>query len=317
MKSPASRTIAITTGDPGGIGPEIVDRALASGRLSRGWEYRVLRAADSRSRPGRSTVAGARAAWAALEKAAAGWKKGEWAAVVTGPVQKETLARAGFPFPGQTEFFADRCGFGAGDAMMAMHDRRLTVVLCSTHCRLLEAIRSLTPEAVIRAAAQVHGFLRRIGRRDPRIAVAGVNPHAGEGGLFGDEETRVIGPALLTLQRQGINATGPHAPDTIFHQAAAGHFDAVVCAYHDQGLIPFKLLAFSTGVNVTLGLPIIRTSPDHGTALDIAGTGQADPRSMIAAIRLACRLASKNGWPAQFLVNSSRPGSLLNECDER
>ena len=174
---------------------------------------------------------------------------------------------------------------------MCLTDPRLTVALCSNHCSLREALQRLTPHRIVRVTQIAREFLRRTGRADPRLAFAGVNPHLGEGGLFGTADTRVVTPAVeKLLEQDGI--TLAHAPaDTIFYQAVQKKaFDAVICAYHDQGLIPFKLVAFETGVNVTLGLPIIRTSPDHGTALEIAGKGKADHRSMLAAVRLACRL---------------------------
>jgi 4-hydroxythreonine-4-phosphate dehydrogenase len=174
---------------------------------------------------------------------------------------------------------------------MVLTDPKLTVALATNHCSLGDALARLTPERIVYVAARTAEFLRQRGVKKPRLALAGVNPHAGEHGLFGDEETRIIAPALAQLRADGLDVTGPLAPDTVFYHALAGRFDAVVCAYHDQGLIPFKLVAFHTGVNVTLGLPIIRTSPDHGTALDLAGRGVADHRSMLAAVKLACRLA--------------------------
>jgi 4-hydroxythreonine-4-phosphate dehydrogenase len=211
--------------------------------------------------------------------------------MVTGPVQKETIAQLEPGFVGQTEFLARRCALPDDAAVMVLTDPKLTVALCSNHCSLREALRKLAPKRIIYVAEQTAAFLRQRGVARPRLALAGVNPHAGESGLFGDEETRVLQPALDQLRRAGCDIAGPFSPDTVFHHAVRGDFDAVLCAYHDQGLIPFKLLAFHTGVNVTLGLPIIRTSPDHGTALDLAGRGRADHRSMLAAVRLAARLA--------------------------
>lgn len=285
--------IGITLGEPSGIGPEIVDKALASGRLPAGYRYEVIGRVPPGIKPGRLTVRGARAALQALETAADRWTRGELAAVVTAPVQKQSLARVGFGHPGQTEFFAAACGVKARDVVMCLTEKRLTVTLASTHCSLRDALRNLRTPKIIHVGQAAAAFQRKLGKKAPRIAVAGVNPHASEGGLFGDEEERLIIPAVKALRSHGIDASGPHSPDTIFHHAVAGRFDAVVCHYHDQGLIPFKLLAFATGVNVSLGLPLIRTSPDHGTALDLAGRGQADSRSMVEAIRLAARLARR------------------------
>jgi 4-hydroxythreonine-4-phosphate dehydrogenase len=287
-------TIAITLGEPAGIGPEVVAAALRSRRLPRGFRYEVL-GKTTGARPGHPTARSARQALAALEEAAAGWKAGHYAALVTGPVQKETLQKSttGFAFPGQTEFFAARSGVPAGKAVMVLTSPRMTVALLSTHCSLRAALKQVTAAKVRHVVAETARFLRRIGIAQPRIAVAGVNPHAGEHGLFGDEEGRVLLPAIVAARTEnpGIVLTGPESPDTVYWRAQRGEFDAVISAYHDQGLIPFKLVSFHDGVNVTLGLPLIRTSPDHGTALDLAGTGKADPRSMIAAIRLAARLA--------------------------
>jgi 4-hydroxythreonine-4-phosphate dehydrogenase len=177
---------------------------------------------------------------------------------------------------------------------MCLTDPKLTVALCSNHCSLRNALKRLTPKRIVYVAKMTRDFLQRSGlARGRSLAFAGVNPHLGEAGLFGDEDFRLVAPAVLKLNREGIALV--HAPaDTVFHYAVNWRaFDAVICAYHDQGLIPFKLVAFETGVNVTLGLPIIRTSPDHGTALEIAGKNRADHRSMLAAVRLACRLAKK------------------------
>jgi 4-hydroxythreonine-4-phosphate dehydrogenase len=283
--------IGITLGDPAGIGPEVIKKALRDPHLPRGFRYEVIGATPKRVRLGRSTRVTAQYAWNALETAFQHWKKGEIAAIVTGPVQKETLAAIGFRWPGQTEFFAARCKHKPTDAVMVLTDPKLTVALCTTHASLRAALRSLTPGKVRHVTTQTAQFLKRLGISKPRIAIAGINPHAGENGLFGDEEKWILRPAIAALQKKRLAVTGPHSPDTVFYHASQGKFDAVVCAYHDQGLIPFKLLAFTTGVNVTLGLPVIRTSPDHGTALEIAGKNRADHRSMLAAIQLACKLA--------------------------
>ena len=174
---------------------------------------------------------------------------------------------------------------------MVLTDPKLTVGLVTAHCSLRQALDRITPERIAKTARALHTFLVRIGIESPRLAMAGLNPHAGEHGLFGNEEQTIFTPAIETIRSEGINITGPYPPDTLFFQAVVNRkYDGVVCAYHDQGLIPFKLVAFETGVNVTLGLPLIRTSPDHGTALDLAGKSLADHRSMLAAIQLACRL---------------------------
>ena len=291
--APSLPTIAITLGEPAGIGPEVVAAALRSPKLPKGFRYEVLGSVVGVT-PGKPTARSAALALKALEAAAAGWKEGRYAAVVTGPVQKETLIRAGkgFPYPGQTEFFAARCGVPEGEVVMAMASPRLTVALLSTHLSLRAALRKITARKLLRVVGETARFLRATGKKQPRIAVAGVNPHAGENGLFGDEEGRILAPAIAAARKAhpGVELSGPHSPDTVFWRAGRGEFDAVVCTYHDQGLIPFKLLAFHDGVNVSLGLPLIRTSPDHGTALDLAGTGKADPRSMVSAIRLAAQL---------------------------
>ncbi|HEY8967372.1 MAG TPA: 4-hydroxythreonine-4-phosphate dehydrogenase PdxA [Candidatus Methylacidiphilales bacterium] len=291
---PTKPVIALTLGEPAGIGPEVVAAALRSPRLPKGFRYEVLGSAAGVA-PGKPTARSAAVALKALEAAAAGWKAGRYAAVVTGPVQKETLIKASkgsFPFPGQTEFFAARCGVAEDDVVMAMASPRLTVALLSTHLSLRAALRKITRKKFLRVVAETARFLRATGKKAPRIAVAGINPHAGENGLFGDEEGRLLVPFIAAARaaERDIDLSGPHSPDTVFWRATQGEFDAVVCAYHDQGLIPFKLVAFHDGVNVSLGLPLIRTSPDHGTALDLAGKGKADPRSMIEAIRLAARL---------------------------
>ena len=284
--------IAITLGDPAGIGPEVIAKTLKDPRLPKGFRFEILGEGSSTGiTPGKSTRASARIALRALREAARGCLGARYAAMVTGPVQKETIAQISPGFVGQTEFLARQCGLPDDDAVMVLTDPKLTVALCTQHCALKDALRRLTSKRIIYVAQQVAAFLRRRGVASPRLALAGINPHAGENGLFGDEEKRVLAPALTVLQRDGINVTGPQAPDTVFHHALQKNFDAVVCAYHDQGLIPFKLVAFQSGVNITLGLPLIRTSPDHGTALALAGRGVADHRSMLAAVRLACRLA--------------------------
>jgi 4-hydroxythreonine-4-phosphate dehydrogenase len=232
----------------------------------------------------------------ALEEGAQLALRGEIDAIVTGPIHKARLYEIGFKFPGQTEFFADRCG--VSNFAMLLTGGKLTVALVTTHIPLREVSARLRSEEIVRVGLLLENFLRQRGLANPRIAVAGLNPHAGESGALGKEETDVILPALQQLESKIENRkskifSGPFPPDTIFHHAANGDWDAVLCMYHDQGLIPLKLHAFHEGVNVTLGLPFPRTSPDHGTAFDIAGKNVARPDSMIAAINLAVELARK------------------------
>lgn len=282
--------ILITLGDPAGIGPEVVAKALASGRLPPGFDFEVI--GDPRSgTPGSPDARSAAAALDSLEASVRILKSdADAVAVVTAPVSKASLQNSGFPFPGQTEFFAER--FGIQEFAMCLSGQKLSVGLATIHIPLANVSSSLSMECIVSTGRLLADFARRRFRREPRIAVAGLNPHASEGGRFGDEEARIIAPAIEALNRElpGV-FTGPHVPDAVFRQAAEGQFDAVLAMYHDQGLIPLKLLDFDTGVNVTLGLPKPRTSPDHGTAFDIAGKGIARPDSMIHAIRLACELA--------------------------
>jgi 4-hydroxythreonine-4-phosphate dehydrogenase len=284
--------IAITLGDPAGIGPEVVHKTLRDPRLPRGVRFEVIGTDTGRGiHPGRCTIASARAALRALQIAAQGCLEGRFAAMVTGPVNKEAIVALQSDFVGQTEFLARACGLPDEAAVMTLTDPRLTVALCTNHCSLRDALRRLTPSRIAQVTRILHRFLLARGVKEPRLAMAGINPHGGENGLFGDEDERLLAPAIALLAREKITLT-PGPADTIFFRAAREKaFDAVVCAYHDQGLIPFKLLAFHTGVNVTLGLPIIRTSPDHGTALDLAGRNVARHDSMLAAVRLAWRLA--------------------------
>ena len=285
-------TLALTLGDPAGIGPEVITKTLCDRRLPKGYRYEIL-GASAKAKPGQPTRTGARAALAALAEAARGCLEGKYDAMVTGPVSKESLAQVQPDFIGQTEFLASACGLPDARAVMCLTDPKLTVALCSNHCSLKDAVKRLTPKRILYVEKITREFLQQRGIAKPRLAFAGVNPHLGEAGLFGDEDFRLVAPAVMKLHREGhtlIHATA----DTIFHYAVNKRaFDAVLCAYHDQGLIPFKLVAFETGVNVTLGLPLIRTSPDHGTAFEIAGRGVADHRSMLAAVQLACRLAAK------------------------
>lgn len=285
------KRIGITLGDPAGIGPEIVQAALASGRLPATAEYSVI------GRPiacslGQPTQETAHAALDALEESAALAFRGEIQAVVTGPIHKARMYEIGFPFPGQTEFLADRCG--VKNFAMLLTGGNLNVALVTTHLPLREVAATLNQDEIVRVGLLLEDFLHRRGLRTPRIAVAGLNPHAGESGALGREEVETIAPAVAELQDacgQGAVVAGPFSPDTLFYHAANGDWDGVLCMYHDQGLIPLKLHAFHAGVNVTLGLPFARTSPDHGTAFEIAGKGTARADSMIAAIGLAVELA--------------------------
>jgi 4-hydroxythreonine-4-phosphate dehydrogenase len=333
--APPSSLLALTMGDPCGIGPETIARAVAAGATGPAvvvGDVAVLRRAvaqcglrlpvarldapaDALDAPpdciavwqppglpqplaelamGQVQAAAGRAAALCIEAAAALALRGEVAALVTAPVHKAALAAAGVPFPGHTEMLQAAAG-GAPVRMMLANDE-LRVVLVTIHVALRRAIELLDFDAVLATLRIAHRSAAAWGQAAPRIAVAGLNPHAGEGGLFGDEEIRFIAPALDAARAEGIDCHGPYAPDTVFMRArqAPGHpgeFDLVVAMTHDHGLIPVKYLGVEHGVNVTLGLPFVRTSPDHGTAFDIAGSGRADARSLIAAIRMARRLA--------------------------
>src|SRR4029077_3674547 len=293
--------IGITLGDCAGIGPEIVDLALKSGRVPDSVEYVVIGRQPS-CKPGAPTVKTARAAAAALEEAVTRARRGELHGIVTGPIHKARMYEAGFKFPGQTEFFTERCA--VKNFAMCLTGGKMTVALVTTHIPLSEVPRALKQPEIVRVGLLLLDFLGCRGINSPRIAVAGLNPHAGESGKIGREEVEIIAPAVAELQSAISNKgqsgsdksaifSGPHSPDTVFHRAAEGEFDAVLCMYHDQGLIPLKLHAFHNGVNVTLGLPFPRTSPDHGTAFEIAGKGIARADSMIAAINLAVELVEK------------------------
>ena len=286
-----ARRIGITLGDAAGIGPEIVETALISAELPRDWEFTIIGEYPDCTL-GQPTAATARAAAAALEEAVKQACAGDIDAVVTGPIHKARMYEIGFAFPGQTEFFATRCD--TQNFAMCLTGRSLTVALVTTHIPLQEVASSLRREEIVRVGLLLEAFVRRRLARAPRIAVAGLNPHAGESGALGREEIEVIAPAVADLNSDDRSPVfaGPFSPDTVFHHATAGEWDAVLCMYHDQGLIPLKLHAFHSGVNVTLGLPFPRTSPDHGTAFEIAGKGMARPDSMIAAITLAAEMAA-------------------------
>ena len=287
--------IGITLGDCAGIGPEIVDLALKSGGVPDSAEYVVI-GRQPNCKPGEPTIETARAAATALEEAVTLARRGELDAIVTGPVHKARMYEAGFKFPGQTEFFAERCG--VKNFAMCLSGGKITVGLVTTHIPLSKVSSALKQSEIVRVGLLLADFLRSRSKNPPCIAVAGLNPHAGESGKLGREEIEIIAPAIAELNESRITDHGsrplfhgPVSPDTMFYRAAEGEFDAVLCMYHDQGLIPLKLHAFHSGVNVTLGLPFPRTSPDHGTAFEIAGKGMARPDSMIAAITLATELA--------------------------
>jgi 4-hydroxythreonine-4-phosphate dehydrogenase len=318
--------IAVTMGDPVGIGPEIVLKALADERVRR--VSRPLALGDPRLlthlarrlglvrpgpgdvmdlsdlgsaglRPGRPTVRTARAMIRYVEEAVRLVKGGEADAIVTAPIGKEAARKAGFAFPGHTEFIAHATG--AADFRMMLGGKDLSIVLVTIHVPLREVPGLITRKAVLKTIRITDAAFKGMGYKAPRIAVAGLNPHAGEGGIFGDEEKRHIAPATRMARRLGIDATGPLPPDTVFYRAVRKkEFDCVVCMYHDQGLGPLKLLHFEDGVNATLGLPVIRTSVDHGTAYDIAWKGSASAESLVAAIEMAARMAVKAAGKGSF-----------------
>ncbi len=281
-------TIGITLGDQAGIGPEIVDAALASNQLPEGFDYRIIGNRLSSLTLGHPTPETAQAAVSDLEQGASMLSSGEIDAIVTAPVAKEHLHTAGFTFPGQTEFFADR--LGVSNYAMCLTGHHLTVGLVTIHQSIASVPTSLTSSEIVRTGQLLANFARKKHNRPAKVAVCGLNPHAGENGAFGSEDDEIIAPAIETLNTGKDQFTGPHPADTIFYPVSLGEYDAVLCMYHDQGLIPLKLLDFATGVNVTLGLPRPRVSPDHGTAFNIAGTGKAIPSSMIHAIQLATKL---------------------------
>ncbi|NBS47278.1 MAG: 4-hydroxythreonine-4-phosphate dehydrogenase PdxA [Betaproteobacteria bacterium] len=258
---------------------------------------------------GRVDAQAGRAAAQCVVAAAQAALRGEARAIVTAPLNKEALAAAGYDHPGHTELLQSLAAAHQGvpvaqlPVRMMLANDELRTVLVSIHLSLRDALQAVTVEAVLQTLRITHESLSRMLGRAPRIAVAGLNPHAGEGGLFGREEIEVIAPAISLAQQQGIDAFGPLAPDTVFMRARAtsaqaGGIDAVIAMYHDQGLIPVKYLGVEQGVNVTLGLPLVRTSPDHGTAFDIAGTGRADPRSLLQAVRMARALSAAHAADA-------------------
>ncbi len=325
--------IAISLGDPAGVGPELIAEAwarrvdkqlppffvvggwnlLGEAARSRGLEIpaaTISKPADAmwmfeealpvlgwekaEYQPGAPSRAGAELALASLDEACRLTNAGEAAALVTGPIAKARLAEVGFDHPGQTEFVAAACGVTAEDAVMMLAGPQLRTVPLTVHIALSEVPARLSAALIERRARIVAAALQRdFGIARPRLAIAALNPHAGEEGRMGDEEARIIMPAVAALQAAGIDASGPHPADALFAPRARADYDAALCMYHDQALIPLKALDFDQGVNVTLGLPVIRTSPDHGTAFAIAGQNRADPGAMIAAIRMAGQCAAR------------------------
>jgi len=330
--------LILTMGDPTGVGPELILKALLDGAFDAlvrpllvAGDVEVMRraaaiyTAEFRVAEGLGlathslTVAGRTLELAALSELDAarlpygqpgldcgramagyiGWAaesclEGRAAGLVTCPINKRAINDAGIHFPGHTELLAERCGIEK--VVMMLAGRTLRVCLVTTHLGYREVPAALSTTEIIETIRISDRDLRRhFGLAKPRLAVLALNPHAGEGGLFGDEEQRVILPAIARAQAEGIEASGPHSADTLFHFAARGDYDAVICMYHDQGLIPLKLLHFDDAVNVTLGLPIVRTSVDHGTAYDLAGTGRASTASLVAAVRMAEEMARNQG----------------------
>jgi 4-hydroxythreonine-4-phosphate dehydrogenase len=298
--------VAITAGDPSGIGPEIAVKAARDPRVIEACRpviYGPHEAVDLARYPaGQVSADSARAAYDAIVRATADARAGVVSAIATAPVNKAAFAAAGLAWLGHTDLLAHLCE--VRDVAMMFWSDRLRVVLATVHIPLAEVPRALTRDRIAGVIRLTAASLPRFGIAAPRIAVAGLNPHAGETGMFGDEESRVIEPAVVEARAAGIDVHGPFPADTLFVRAARGEFDVVIAAYHDQGLIPVKLVAFGRAVNVTLGLPIVRTSVDHGTAFDIARRGIADEGSLVEAVRLAAQLA---GAP-DLHPPSSRPG---------
>lgn len=321
--------LAVPMGDPAGVGPEIIAKSWAvrdlrslppfalvgdAAAVRRVWSgpvepigtlgeagavfgraLPVLPAAEAGPIvPGEPDTAGARAALAALERSVALARSGEAGALVTGPVSKAQLYGIGFNQPGQTEFVAERCGVSPDDAVMMLAGPSLRVVPMTAHVPLAQVASLLSIDLIVaKARVTARGLMRDFGIAAPRLAFAGFNPHAGESGTIGREEIDILEPAIAQLRAEGIDATGPFAADTLFHARARAAYDAVLCCYHDQALVPIKTLHFDEGVNITLGLPIVRTSPDHGTAFGIAGKDRAHPGAMIAAIAMAGQAAAR------------------------
>ncbi len=315
-----SAPVLLTCGDPSGVGPEIAAKAWAAGErfvwigdprhLPEGTEWREVAEGEgpgheamavlrqdfaAHAVPGQPVAANASGVVAVIERAVRLVQAGLGAAVCTAPINKKALKDgAGFAFPGHTEFLAHLAGVDRVVMMLACLGLR--VVPATIHIPLAEVPTALTATLLEETIRITHaGLVRDFGIAAPRIAVAGLNPHAGEGGAMGWEEERMMRPLIARLCAEGLNVTGPWPADTMFHAGARKGYDAAVCAYHDQALIPIKTIDFAGGVNVTLGLPFVRTSPDHGTAYDIAGRGMADPSSLIAALRMARDMVAARG----------------------
>ena len=283
--------IGITLGDPAGIGPEIVQKAASCPDITQVCQpvlYGSAHIADEFI--GRESAEAGMSSYTAVEEAVRDAVDGVIDGMATAPISKSAWALAGLPWRGHTECLAALTG--AAHVRMLFYSSRLTLALSTVHIPIADVSKMLTKECLRVTIELTHKELPHFGVDQPRLVVSGLNPHAGEEGLMCDEEQRLITPVVRECRRLGIDVSGPISGDTVFLRAAEGEFDAVIACYHDQGLIPVKLLSFGNAVNVTLGLPIVRTSVDHGTAFDIAGKGQADPSSMIAAVRLAAQLAT-------------------------
>ncbi len=283
--------VAITVGDPAGIGPEIARKAAADPRVREVCDPMLYGPSpDARFEPGVLSADAGRAAYDAIYAAVRDAQAGEVAAIATAPVNKLAFARAGLSWKGHTDLLGHLTG--SPRVAMMFWSEPLKVILATVHVPLVDVSRILTQELLEETIDLCARELPKFGMAHPRLALAGLNPHAGEDGLLGEEEERTLKPAVAAARQRGISIQGPFPGDTVFVRAVRGEFDAVIACYHDQGLIPVKLLAFGRSVNVTLGLPIIRTSVDHGTAFDIAGKNVADPSSMVEAVLLAARLAA-------------------------
>jgi 4-hydroxythreonine-4-phosphate dehydrogenase len=326
--------LAVSLGDPAGIGPEVIAKcwdsrvefdlppfvAIGDGRsIAAIWDGPIEVVDDPRQAdaafdyalpliqissadpdvPGHPSVSGAHCSLDALELAVGLARSGSASAVVTGPVAKEQLYAIGFQHPGQTEFVAERCGISPSNVVMMLAGPTLRTIPVTTHLAVADVPRHLNSGLIeSRGRAALRGLQRNFGIPEPRLAVSGLNPHAGEGGQLGREEIEIIEPAIAALVAEGWRVSGPHPADTMFHGRARANYDAALCMYHDQALIPIKAQHFEDAVNITLGLPIVRTAPDHGTAFDIAGQDCADARPMAAAIRMAAECAALRAEPA-------------------
>ena len=284
--------IAITAGDPAGIGPEIAEKAAADPGVRAVCEPLIFASQPATAiRRGEVSAAAGQAAYDTIVEAVAAARRGDVAAIATAPINKLAFAQAGLPWKGHTDLLAELCGVRR--VAMLFHSPQLKVVLITVHEPLREVPALLTPDLVADTVRLTAEALTAFGIAHPRLALAGLNPHAGESGVLGTEDDAVLAPAVAAARAAGIDLKGPFPADTVFVRASRGEFDCVLACYHDQGLIPVKLLAFGQAVNVTIGLPIIRTSVDHGTAFDIAGQGVADAGSMIEAVKLAALMAKR------------------------